>query len=431
MYLLYNLLLPLAALILLPWDLIKGVLRGRARRGLRERCGFYAADRLAPLQGKQVIWLHAVSVGETRAAIPLIKALKQRYPHSALVLTNVTETGHEVAEGIAQVDLCLYFPYDFAWVMRRAFRQLAPTLVAIVETEIWPNLLRVAGRQGIPVVLVNGRISDRSFPRYRRLGSLLRPVLAQFSAFCMQSALDAERIRALGAPAERVSVTHNLKFDMQTDGLDKSDGPRLRLNFGLPSQSRVLVAGSTHPGEEEQLVEVYQRLLQDGHDLVLVLVPRHPERCRAVGDLLTAKKLPFVKRSAVEEGKTRLASGAVLLVDSVGELLKFYATADLVFVGGSLVPVGGHNILEAALLSKPVMFGPQMHNFKEIARLLSKAGGGMSVADAEELYRVAGRLLNDPAEGRAMGARGYELLSENAGATARTLAVIEQALGSR
>ncbi len=431
MYLLYNIFLTLLALPALIGHLFLGILRGRTRRGLRERFGFYTADRLTPLEGKKVIWVHAVSVGETQAAAPLVKSLKSRFPDWALVLSNVTETGHKVALGIAGIDLCLYFPYDFPLTIKRVFRQLRPELVVIVETEIWPNFIRAAGRAGVPTVLVNGRISDRSFPRYRWLRFFIQPVLGEFSLFCMQSPLDAERIMAMGAPAERVEVTRNLKFDMQTGGLNHGDPSSVRLKFGLPAGGKVLVAGSTHAGEEEQVIEVYRRLLANGLDLVLVLAPRHPERCRAVGELLTSRNLSFVRRSGLNDMPAALSPGSVLLVDTVGELLRFYFAADLVFVGGSLAPVGGHNVLEAALLKKPVLFGPHMHNFKEISRMLAEAGGGVEVSGSEELYRMALGLLGDSERCRAMGEKGYALLQQNRGATQRTLQAIERVLESR
>ena len=426
MYLLYNILLLLLALPVLAGHLLHGLLRGRRRQGVRERFGYFAPERLAPLAGKKTVWVHAVSVGETQAAAPLVKALKNRYPDWAVVLTNVTETGHRVARGIAGVDLCLYFPYDFSWTVRRVFAQLKPALVVIVETEIWPNFIRTARRNNVPAVMVNGRISDRSFPRYRRLRFFIKPVLRQFSRFCMQSAVDAQRIEAMGAPAEQIEVTRNLKFDMQTGGLNEQNPAPIRKKYGLPIESRVLVAGSTHIGEEEQLVDVYRRLLKSHPDLCLVLVPRHPDRCRVVGELLSSYDLPYSLRSELEEAPVPMAPGAVLLVDTVGELLQFYAVADLIFVGGSLVPVGGHNILEAALLKKPVLFGPHMHNFKEISCLLGKAGAGLVVADGKEFYRVATNLLADSERRQEMGAKGYALLQDNRGATERTLQAIER-----
>ncbi|MCD4688561.1 MAG: 3-deoxy-D-manno-octulosonic acid transferase [Desulfuromonadaceae bacterium] len=426
MYLLYNILLLLLALPVLAGHLLHGLLRGRRRQGVRERFGCFAHERLAPLSGKKTVWVHAVSVGETQAAAPLIKALKSRYPDWAVVLTNVTETGHRVAKGISEVDLCLYFPYDFSWTVRRVFAQLKPALVVVVETEIWPNFMRVAHRSGVPSVLVNGRISDRSFPRYRRLSFFIKPVLRQFSIFCMQSDVDAQRIEAMGAPADRIEVTRNLKFDMQTGGLNEQNSAPIRRKYGIPACSKVLVAGSTHIGEEEQVLDVYRRLLKSQPDLCLILVPRHPDRCRLVGELLSSRDVLYSLRSEIEGIPITMAPGAVLLVDTVGELLQFYTVADLIFVGGSLVPVGGHNILEAALLKKPVLFGPHMHNFKEISHLLVQAGGGLVISEGEEFYREANNLLSDSQRCQDMGAKGYALLQDNRGATKRTLQAIER-----
>jgi len=423
-YLLYDLILLGAALLLIPWYLLRGVTHGKVRRGIRERLGLYEAGRLSSLAGKQTIWVHAVSVGETRAAIPLLRALKAAYPQSSLVLSNVTETGHAIGKGIREVDLCLFFPFDLSWVVRRVLRLVRPALIVIVETEIWPNFVRVAHRSGIPVVLVNGRISDRSFPRYRRARFLLQPVLEQFAAFCMQTEQDARRICAMGAPAERVQVTRNLKFDMQAPVPDAVEARALRRSFRLPEEALVWVAGSTHAGEEETIVAVYRRLLDEGRGVVLVLVPRHPERCRNVGEMLSSHGIPFVLRSTVEALQRPLAVGEVLLVDTVGEMLKFYAMADLVFVGGSLVAVGGHNVLEASLMKKPVVYGGYMHNFKEISRLLLEAGGGIQVKDGEDLAVAVRSLLEDGALRRSMGEKGYALLQENVGATAQTLETI-------
>jgi 3-deoxy-D-manno-octulosonic-acid transferase len=428
-YLLYDLILLAAAAVLIPWYLVRGLRHGKVRRGIRERLGLYEPGRLALLAGRQVIWVHAVSVGETRAAIPLLRALKAAYPQSALVLSNVTETGHAIAGGIKEVDLCLFFPFDLSWVVRRVLARVRPSLVVIVETEIWPNFVRLSRRFGIPVLLVNGRISDRSYPRYCWVRPLLRPVLEQFSAFCMQTEQDAERIRGMGAPPERVEVTRNLKFDMQTTVPDPDVAAALRQSLALPDSASIWVAGSTHAGEEEAVLDVYRQLVSDGRDVVLVLVPRHPERCRGIGEMLSGRGISFVLRTAVETSARSLSPGEVLLVDTVGEMLKLYAAADLVFVGGSLVAVGGHNVLEAALLKKPVIFGSYMHNFKEISQLLLAVGGGIQVASGAELAAAIRRLLDNDEERRRMGERGHALLQANTGATEHTLTVIRRLLG--
>ncbi len=424
MYLLYDLILTLATLVLLPYYLLRGLRRGKVRHGLRERLGYFAPGRLAPLAGRPVIWVHAVSVGETRAAVPLIKALKSRYPDHAILLSNVTETGHGVARGLRDVDLCLFFPFDLSWVVRRVLATVQPQLAIIVETEIWPNFVRQCRLRGVPVLLVNGRISDRSFPRYRKVRWLLQPVLQHFSGFCMQSDLDAQRIIAMGAPAERVEVTRNLKFDMQAKTPEPEELDGLREDFQLTGGHPVWVAGSTHAGEEEAVALAYAELLAAGQDLVLVLVPRHPERCRTVAEMLRGRGLTVILRSRIGERKEPLRPGEVLLVDTIGEMMTFYALADVVFVGGSLVNIGGHNILEASLLKKPVVFGPYMHNFKEISRLLGEADGGLCLSSETELAPTLGRLLQDGELRRRMGEGGYGLLAGNAGATEHTLRVI-------
>lgn len=429
MYLLYDLVLLASAAVLVPYYIYRGWRFGKARRGIRERLGFYLPDRLAPLAGRPVIWVHAVSVGETRAAIPLVKALKAEFPAHALVLSNVTETGHAVASGIREVDLCLFFPFDLSWAVRRVLRQVRPVLVLIVETEIWPNFVRLARRGGSPVVLVNGRISDRSFPRYRKLRPLVRPVLEQFSAFCMQTAQDAERIRQMGAPAGRIQVTRNLKYDMQASAAESLDAGRLRADLRLPPGTPVWAAGSTHAGEETAVARVYRRLLQEGREAVLVLVPRHPERARAVAESLAAQGFDVTLRTRAGERTEPLRPGEILLVDTLGEMLKVYAASDLVFLGGSLVPVGGHNVLEAALMRRPVVFGPHMHNFREIARLLLEVGGGVQVEEGEEgVHGAVSRLLADPELRLRMGEAGYALLQQNAGATRNTLSALRRVM---
>ncbi len=430
MFLLYDLILFLSALVLIPYYLIRGLRQGKVRRGIRQRLGFYAADQLEPLRDKRIFWVHAVSVGETRAAIPLVRALKASYPEAALVVSNVTETGHEIASGIREVDHCLYFPFDLSWVVRRVLRRVQPALIAIVETEIWPNFVRVAEANGIPVVLVNGRISDRSFPRYRLARPLVKPILKRFSALCMQTELDAERIVAMGAPREKVQVTRNLKFDMKAPALSNGQIKELRQQFRISDEVPVWVAGSTHAGEEEAVAEAYRRLLRLERKLVLVLAPRHPERCPAVADMVRNRGLEVRFRSQLKTADGPLRAGEVLIVDSVGELIKFYVLSDLIFVGGSLVPVGGHNVLEGSLVKKPVIFGPYMHNFKEISRLLLEIGGGRRIQDSSELEGAVAEMLEGPKLRLAMGEAGFSLLEKNAGATEQTLGEIRRVLGS-
>jgi 3-deoxy-D-manno-octulosonic-acid transferase len=309
-------------------------------------------------------------------------------------------------------------------VVRRVLRRISPAVVVLVETEIWPNFVRAAHAQGIPIVLVNGRISDRSLPRYRMAGKLLHPVLAGVTTFCMQTAHDARRIRLLGAVPEQIMVTGNLKFDMPEPQLSLASREELAGRFRLPPDCLVWVAGSTHPGEEKLITEVYRQLLANHPKLFLIMVPRRPERIRQVREELAKLQMRTILRTTIETEETPPQAGDILLVDTLGEMLTFYALADIVFVGGSLVPVGGHNILEASLLSKPVLFGPHMQNFKEIAGLTRKAQGGLLVADRDDLYHQLRLLIENPAERYRLGGNGYNLLQQNRGATERTVAEI-------
>ena len=421
---LYDLILLLIAAGMVPWYLLRRAFGLRSRSGLRERFGCYAPQRLTAIKGRPVIWIHAVSVGETRAAIPLIKGLRQAWPDHALVLTNVTETGHEVATTIAELDLCLFFPLDLSFVIRRVLDRLQPTMIVIVETEIWPHLIRAAAQRSIPLALVNGRISDRSYPRYLRFKGVLAPLLKEVRLFCMQSDLDSQRIVALGARPESAVSCGNLKFDMPMNRAE-ADSSLLRCRYRLPDSLPLWICGSTHDGEETALLQCYRTLLEQGAELALILVPRHPPRVAAVAELLSAANFSYRRRSQLKAESPLLAKGEVLLVDTLGELLPLYAASDVVFVGGSLVPVGGHNLLEAALVSRPVLFGPYMHNFREISRLILSAGAGSQVQTAQELPALLTRYLHDPQLGQQQGAAGAKLVAAHAGATSRTVELLQ------
>ena len=294
-------------------------------------------------------------------------------------------------------------------------------LILIVETEIWPNFVRIAHQRNTPVMLVNGRFSDRSFPRYFRFRKFLGNLLKMFSSFCMQTDHDARRARRIGAPSDRIKVTGNLKFDLLVPDLEENSPDSIRTAFKVPSDLPVWVAGSTHAGEEESLARVSRRLQGEGLNHLLIMVPRHPERARSIGETLNGMGISWSLRSDIAGRRADLAAGEVLLVDSIGEMLQFYAIADLVFVGGSLVPVGGHNLLEASLLKRPVLFGSYMHNFKEITNLVLKAGGGIQVDGETELQHEVAGLLRDQERCREIGQRGFELLAEHTGATGKTL----------
>lgn len=424
LYLVYDILLVLAIPLLVPWYLWRYVRRGRLRKGIGERFGLISREKTSLLDGSDTVWVHAVSVGETMAVRPLLKALKARWPERKIVLSTVTETGREIAEKLPEADLCVYFPFDFGFSAALALKRIRPALIVIVETEIWPNFLRHARRLGIPAVLANGRISDKSFGGYRRFSRLFRPVLANFSALCMQSGEDASRIAMIGAPPSRVHVAGNLKYDMPVPTVPEERKAALRARYRIPAQVPVFTAGSTHQGEEEAVLAACVALSAEGREFFLALAPRHPERAGEVAELLGRFGITFARRSSLDGSAECLNAGDALLVDTVGELMDLYAVSDLVFVGGSLVPVGGHNVLEPASLGVPVLFGPHMNNFREIAARMLDCGGGRRVDDAPMLKEAMRVLLDSQAARREMGQCGANLLREHSGSTERHMEII-------
>jgi 3-deoxy-D-manno-octulosonic-acid transferase len=414
MYALYSVGLSLAFGWRLPGVLVQAASRGRYRSGLAERVGRY---RLPPLAAPPV-WLHAVSVGEVVAAAPLARALRQARPGCPLLVSTVTETGRAMAvRRIPEAAATLFFPLDFAFAVRRALLAVHPRAVLLAETEIWPNFLRACRARGVPVAVVNGRISPRSFRRYRWVRGPFRRVLSDIACFAMQTAADAERIAALGAPRDRVHVTGNLKFDALAAAGPAADAGTLRRDLGLAMGRRVLLAGSTHAGEEAAVLDAMEALRAHHSGPALVLAPRHPERCDEVERLVRARGLGVARRSA---GPAAPGSD-VVLVDTIGELGRLYAAADVAFVGGSLVPVGGHNILEPAAAGVPIVVGPHLGNFVEIAAAFAEAGAMVTVPHAGGLGEAVRELLEDPDRGRELAARARGVVETHRGATRRTL----------
>lgn len=426
-FIFYNILACLSIPFVVAYHLYRSFSRGR-RAAFVERFGFIPTVERASIADSEVIWLHAVSVGETIAAVPLIKSLRQRYPDKKIVVSNVTETGREVAQKIAGVDLCIYFPFDYPFAVSKALDLVKPSMILIMETEIWPNFIRAAKVRRIPVVLVNGRISDRSFSRYLKLSWFFGPVLRRMTAICMQTETDAERITAIGALPGQVHVTRNLKYDIAVPSRSVDERQDLKVRYHLPDEALVFTAGSTHEGEEQLVIAAYRSALSAGHCLFMVLVPRHPERARQVAGLLSDAGLSYHLRSDLDGKAGKFAPGQVLLVDTVGELLNIYAVSDLVFIGGSLVPTGGHNVLEPAALSVPVLFGPHMDNFREIAALVLAHGAGLQVDDEGALTREIDALLGDSEKRSQMGACGAGVIRDNSGSAALHLAIIRQVM---
>jgi 3-deoxy-D-manno-octulosonic-acid transferase len=395
-------------------------------RGLRDRSYWQGlAERFGwgPPVSAPTVWLHAVSLGEMSAAAPLIRGIRARYPQLPLLLTTATPAGRGRAQALFGdlVDV-RFLPYDTAGSVRRFLARIEPRLAIIMETELWPNLFRQCARRGVPVVLANARLSAKSVSRYRRLGKLFSGVFTANVLVAAQSAEDAERFQSIGSAQSRTHVAGNVKFDLQLDPAILDQGRRLRSDYG--GARPVWIAGSTHAGEEEQVLDAHARLLADRPDALLLLVPRHKDRFVAVAELLARRGVRFARRSSSSAVPAAYGS-EVLLVDTVGELALLYASADVAFVGGSLVPIGGHNLLEPAALGLPVLTGPFQFNSREIATLLLRRGAALEVSDARELAAAVRRLFDDPAERQRIGAIGRDIVASNRGSVARLLALIE------
>ncbi|MCW4152040.1 lipid IV(A) 3-deoxy-D-manno-octulosonic acid transferase [Halomonas sp. 18H] len=412
---------------LLWWRVWREHLPGRSRL---ERLGRIAAttDTTPPL------WLHCASVGEVQAARPLIVALCRDYPQRRLVLTTMTATGAERALALAEQlrqeeaggEVSHHFlPLDFAGSAQRFVTRLQPALAIFFETELWPNLLASCARHEVPVAVVNGRLSARSFPTYRRLSRLMAEALSHVDWLGAKSAEDAERFRALGMAPHATTVTGSLKFDMAIDERARSVSERLRTHLG---QRPVWVAGSTHPGEDEPLLAAHARLRETLPDSLLILVPRHPQRFEAVAELCAASSMPWARRSL---GETPSPATAVYLGDTMGELCALYGAADLAFVGGSLVPVGGHNLLEPAVMGVPVLTGPELANFADLAETLREQSALVEISDGNSLAEALRRLWADAPERARLARAGQAVVAANQGALRGTLEGLKGLLATK
>jgi len=416
-YTLYSILLAIGFVLTLPWFLWRGRKSGKYLRTFRERMGRLPV--YLNVDGEPSIWIHAVSVGEALAARPLVPALRQRFPDHRLFLSTTTVTGNAVAaRGAKDLDGLFYAPFDWPGPVRQVLSVVKPEMLLLVETELWPNLIHEAHRRGTRVAVVNGRISSRSFGRYLRLRGLLRRVLGEIDLFLMQGQTHAERIQAMGAPAERIRVTGNLKYDAVEPG--RPPERLARLVRGRSSRPRPLwIAGSTVGGEEELVLRAFHEVRERVEEAGLVIAPRHPERFDVVPPLVEAAGFRCRRRSMLD--RDGWAEGEVLLLDTLGELARLYPLAEVVFVGGSLVPAGGHNILEPAASGRPVVVGPYMENFQEIADQFLAEGALVQVARPEELGGVVATMMLDEARGAVLGGRARGVVERNRGAVGRTV----------
>ncbi len=444
MYCLYSLLMAIAVVLLTPYWVIKGMTQGKYLSNLSERLGFsYPALEKLPKERTGAIWLHAVSVGEALSSVALAKKLKEKYPERPLIVSTTTITGQSIArERMPFADAAIYFPLEWAFCVKRALAAVKPAIVIVLETEIWPNFVREARRSGVPVVFVSGRISDRSFARYQKwlglAGFFLRPflqsALGDASAFLMQSEGDAERLRELGAPAERVKVNGNLKYDQE---LPKATPLAEWFEREVNGKKRrpLIVAGSVVANEEPLALIAFGVLQGEHRDALLVMAPRKPERFDAAEQYIEDSHHKFIRRSQLsvalpsgaqaKNGFSELSPGvAVVLLDTIGELASLYRIADGVFVGGSLVESGGHNILEPAAFAKVPVFGPSMENFAEMSQRFVAADAAIQVESPEDAGVTWIELLRSPERMARMGATAKRLVEESRGATDRALAEI-------
>jgi 3-deoxy-D-manno-octulosonic-acid transferase len=449
-YFIYSFLMGLAALLLLPYWLVQGLRNGKYLSNLGERLGLsFPALAKLPANATGAIWIHAVSVGEALSGITLARRLKEAYPNRPLVISTTTQTGQALArERMPFADAVIYFPLDWVFCVRRALKAVRPSVVLVLETEIWPNFLREAERRKIPVLFVSGRISDRSFARYQRylgvFGFFLRPflknALSNASAFLMQSGKDAERVRALGAPADRVLVSGNLKYDLELPAPTPLSN-WLAAELKRSGRSPIIVAGSVVATEEPHALIAFGTLQGEYPKALLVLAPRKPECFDSAAEFIDESHRRFIRRSQLpipgpsksqalqpSDSSTIPSDVTVLLIDSIGELASLYALADGAFVGGSLVSSGGHNILEPAAFGKIPVFGPSMENFSEIASRFVSAGAAIQVESPEDAGVAWIELFREPERMKKMGETARLLVADSRGATDRAIAEITRRL---
>ncbi len=421
---LYNALLLFVAVFAVPYYGARMLLTGKSRKSLGPKFGRPDPEAAARMEGSPRLWLHAVSVGEVTAAAPIAAALRDRFPGACIVLSTSTETGQGMARKLVSAATAhIYYPLDLPCVVRKVLDRIRPDLFIPVETELWPNFIRICRERGTRIVMVNGRISPRSFGRYRATRFFWRGILGSLDDAGVISPTDGERLAAIGMPPQRIHVLGNAKYD----GLAARVSPELEREIagrlGIAPGEEVLVAGSTLEGEESVVLDVYRRLLEIRPDFRLILVPRHIERGDAVAGFIRAAGFECIRMSEIAAGKSR-GGERIVLVDVIGELFKVYSLATVVFCGGSLVPRGGQNLLEAAAWGKVVFHGPHMEDFREERALLEEAGAGILIRNTDELFAGIRGLLEDPERLREKGEAGRRAVAANRGASARYAALI-------
>ncbi len=424
MSVLYTLILIGAGIASLPYLLWRCLRGATYLQDLSERFGGVSFPHGEP---EGCLWFHAASVGEVQGLQPIIAALHDRFPLRPVVLSTFTPAGKGLAQKVVpQAGRVFLLPFDLSWIVDKTAQRLRPSALIVQETELWPNLFRELGRLRVPIVLVNGRLSPRSFRRYARVRPFMRRVLANVSLILAQSDSSAQRFQRLGVPAHKVQTVGNTNIDRALNQAEQPTPPHPMAP--LLAARQLLVAGSTHEGEEAILLSVYQRLRAQHPGLCLVLAPRHLERVETVARHVQARNLSAIRRSRHPGESASDSWPDVIILDTLGELVAFYRLCTVAFVGGSLAPIGGHNILEPVMFAKPVLFGPHMHHFPELADLLRNADGAIQVRDENDLYTHTAHLLANPAEAAAMGQRALRALGSNRGALQRTCEALAEVL---
>ena len=425
----YNVLLFIAAFFLIPFFAVKIVFTGKYRKSIGPKFGLIPQSVFEEMKGSPRIWVHAVSVGEVTAAAPIVSSLREMYPGACIILSTSTETGQEMARRlVTDATSHIYYPLDIPIVVRRVMDRVNPDIFVPVETEIWPNFIRACVKRGTRIVMVNGRISPRSFRRYRKTKFFWKRIMNILDMIGAISAIDASRLETLGVEPSRIHVLGNAKYDSLAAGADDALRNEMEARLDIPHGTKVFVAGSTHEGEDSVALKAYRGLLERYSDMLMIIVPRHPERGSAVLSLANNEGFDdCITMAEINSGKKR-AGRRIIIVDVIGELFRVYSLATMVFCGGSLVPRGGQNILEPAAWGKVVLYGPSMEDFMDERERLEMAGGGITVRNGRELLVETLKLMEDPETLHRRGEAGRDIVASNMGAARRYAEMIRNHL---
>ena len=431
MDILYNIVMVAALLIGSPLFVLRFVREKRFRERLRHNLALFEEEKMRLLQDRRPVWFQAASVGEVVAASSIIRECKRQMPHIPIIISSGTTSGVEMAERILpEADAVIFYPSDLPWLPGRVVDRIGPRAFVPVETELWPNFIRAARKRSIPVILVNGRIGERNLNRYKQMRRLFTKMIDTVVLFCMQSTANAQFIIQLGADPRLVAVTGNTKFDQNYTIVNSEEQTQMRKELNFSAEAPILIAGSTHKGEEEILVDAWKQLQNNNPFTRLILAPRDISRCEKIQAEIQKQGVKVKLRSEQTCAKT-VEPVSVVLLDTIGELGRFYSIADVVFIGGSLIPHGGHNILEPAVHGKAIVVGPHMFNFKDTYAMFSDRGACMTVLDAEELSEALLQLFSQEGKRNQMGSEALSIVRENRGAAVRTVKLLRDTLDKR